>query len=251
MTDPIHLDDREALALVHGELAAERGDRAGRHLTTCEPCRVMVERIRREEATIARALAAVDYPAPKVDPGAVGAAMPRPMPSWTRWAAVVLFALSGAGVAAAVPGSPVNRWVRAIVARVSGATPDAPAARVLPTPVPEPPAMAGGVEVAPGERLVIQFARRQDAGSVTIRLNDAATVAVRAPEGAASFTSGPGRLTIDNGGRFDFEVTVPRGAARVEVLVGADRVFLVTAGSVVSGPPPDSTAGYRIPLGAR
>jgi hypothetical protein len=80
-------------------------------------------------------------------------------------------------------------------------------------------------------------------------LTDSAQVVVRAPGGAATFSSDADRLVIDNrGGTGTFEIQIPRTAPRVEILVDQIRRFLKEADRITANELPGAQGLYAIPL---
>ena len=225
----MHLDDERLQRLMDGELAAADEAAARTHVADCAECRSRLESAEREERRVQRALRAGDLVAPALDLDAVvrRASMeeaPRRR-SAARWALAVAAALALAGAVFAMPGSPLHRWMTETLR----AHP-----RVGTTPAAPPSAPSGpnaGVAIAPGERLVIDFVSPPSEGGARIAWSDGSEVEVRAPTGAASFTTEAGRLVIDNRGAARvFEIRLPRNAPRVEVRVAGVRVLLAERG---------------------
>jgi len=129
-----------------------------------------------------------------------------------RWAAAIVLGLGFAGVAYAMPGLPFKGWLQNLVSE---------------TPVQTPEPAVGGVAVAPGARLVIVFTAAQTEAWARVSLTDSADVVVHAPSGAATFTAEVDRLVITNlGAPATYEILIPRGAPRVEILVEGTLLFL-------------------------
>lgn len=233
----MHLDDEQLQRLLHGELprAVERSLRD--HLVACDECRARLADLGREESETYGLLLLVDHPAPRVTAEAVAAAATPAGRSWGRWAAGVLLALTAAGAAYALPGSPLREWVREWSAWVERAP--EPASPLTPE--------LAGIAIEPGSSLTILFTTVQPEGQVRVSLAAGDAVRVRAPTGAARFTSNAGRLVIDNSGSpATFEVEIPRGAARVEIAVAGDRIFLKEGARVTAEG--GGEAGYLLPL---
>jgi hypothetical protein len=169
-------------------------------------------------------------------------------PAWGRWAAALLIALGLAGGAYALPGSPLPALVQAVVAWIGGGPEPSPPPP--PSPPPEAPDPGiGGIAVAPGTSLTILFATFQTEGAARVRLSDGAEVVVRAPIGAAAFSSGSDRLVIDNAGSSaTFEIQIPRAAPLVEILVGGSRLFLKEGSRVTVEGAADARDLYVLPL---
>jgi hypothetical protein len=167
----------------------------------------------------------LDHPGPPVSAEVIIARARGRKPGWRRWAAGILLVTGLGGVAYAVPGSPVPGWVNAVVAAIAG-TGNTPApSGLLPPPVPnEEPA---GVAVAPGGDFTILFTRTADSGLARITLTGGSDVVVRAPGGAATFTSDINRLVIDNlPTSAVYEISIPASAPRVGITVQGRRVFV-------------------------
>ena len=99
---------------------------------------------------------------------------------------------------------------------------------------------------------MIVFARTQAAGDLRITLTDGTRVVVRAAQGAASYASGAGRLTIDNRAlSASYEIGIPRSAPRVEVRVGDRRLFLKEGAALPVTPAPEADGVYRLLLSSR
>jgi anti-sigma factor RsiW len=219
----MHLDLEHLQRLVHGELSPA-GERSAReHLAVCAECRAGAADLERQEAEVHALLRQVDHVVPAVDVRTIVARARARRAGWLRWAAVTLVSLGLAGAAWAAPGSPLKAWAEAVTAWIRG------------TPEVTEPSVAG-IAVAPGSDLLVLFTSTQTAGTVRVSLSDSADVVVRAPVGAASYSTEADRLVIDNrGSQASFEVHVPRAAPRVEIRVAGVRRFL-KEDSVVTGP---------------
>lgn len=179
----------------------------------------------------------LDHPSPPVSAEAIVARARGRRPGWGRWAASILLLMGLGGVAYAFPGSPVPRWLDAVGDAIAGTHHPPTASAPLPPPVPD--VAAAGVAVTPGSDFRILFTRASDSGQIRVTLTSGSDVVVRAPGGAATFTSDINRLVIDNQpGSTLFEIAIPRSAPRVEIQVGGHRVLLkdhdrVTADSII------------------
>lgn len=238
-----HLDHEQVQRLLHRELTPQLEALLRDHLGTCGPCRGCVAAAQREEDEVLTLLAQVDHPTPNIEVAAVVARARRPRVIWTRWAAGGLLAVGVAGAAYAVPGSPARGWVDAVVARWT----QAPSPVVAPgAPVVVAPGI-GGVAVAPGWSFVVLFQSAQPTGEVRVTVTDGNDVVVQAPSGAATFTSNPDHLVIDNRGSVaDFDIEIPRGAPRIEIRIGDRRIFFKEGARITTVVA--DTGPYRIPL---
>lgn len=178
-------------------------------------------------------LRSLDHPVPRVTAeslaaraGIPAAGRPRVGPL-VRWAAAIALAAGATGVAYALPGSPVPRWVAAFVARFDSGPP----AR---SPAAARPGGSGrgsaGIAIEPGDALVIDFLPTPAGVTLPIArvtLSDGDEVVVRSPSGTATFTSDAGRLVIAASGAPDtVAIEIPRRARRVEIRAADSRVFL-------------------------
>jgi len=203
------------------------------------------ERAQREVDALLQRL---DDPAPRFDANAV-VAIARARTRERNTGLLVRaagFALACGIVTAAysAPGSPLPIWVASVVRWVSERAQPAPQVRA-PAIAPEP--ARAGIEVAPGRELMIDFSSFQPGGQIRVRLADRADVSVSAPSGAATFSSGAERLTIDNrGAAVTFEIEIPRSAPRVEVRIGGHPLFLKAGAQVVTAAVPDSAGRYLL-----
>jgi len=206
----------------------------------------------REEADVHTLLRALDDPPPRTSPegvaaraGAVAVGVRAHDSAWLRRAASILLAVGIAGVAYAVPGSPVRGWVRVLVRKVGG--------RSEPSTMPPYPkdshAGVSGIALLPGQKFLILLKSAQGGGQALVSLTDGPEVQVRAPAGAATFTSSADQLLIDNRDSLaTFEIRIPRDAPWVEIQVGGARVFLKEGPRVTTTGFTSAAGGYVLRL---
>jgi hypothetical protein len=181
-------------------------------------------------ADVQALLRSLDHPVPPVTAESVviraggAAASGRRVTPLVRWAAVIALAAGAAGVAYALPGSPMPRWVAALAARLAPRS----EARAPEVARPATPARtSAGIAVEPGRELVIVFSPVAPGALARVTLSDGAEVVVRSRAGAATFTSDAGRLLVAGTGAPDtVAIEIPRDARRVEVRAGGARLFL-------------------------
>jgi anti-sigma factor RsiW len=243
----MHLDEDRVERLLHSELDPQAEASCRAHLAGCPDCRRRLAEAEREEAETQALLHSLDHPLPEADvEEIVDRARVRESAAWGRWAAGFLIAAGIAGTAYAIPGSPLKAWVRT-VAGWAGDRLDSSPTRSAPAPPLEP--RVGGIAVAPGRALLVQFTSTQSEGNVLVTLTDGTEVIVRGPMGAATFTSAADRLLIDNpGSSATFEIQIPRSAAWVEIRVGAERALLKAGTSVSVGGTERGSDPYVLPL---
>ena len=255
----MHLDEEQIQRLLHGEQPPQTERSAREHMAGCADCRRRLAEAEREEREVHALLRAVDNPPPRIGAEAVAAraaaASERARDSvWLRRAAGIILAAGIAGAAYAVPGSPVRAWVDAIAQKIGGGGSEPSA--VAPAPGTSTVGVSG-IAVLPGKRLQILFKAPeggQGGGQVLVCLTVGSEVQVRAPDGAATFTSRADQLLINNrspsaAARPDtFEIEIPSDAPWVEIRVGGDRIFLKEGPRVTTGGSIGPDGGYVLPL---
>lgn len=247
----MHLDDEQVHRFLDAELDPTALTAARAHLVQCPECRGRVERARREEADLDALLEQVDHPAPTVSVEVVVARAVARETGWLRRAAVVIATLGLAGVAYAIPGSPVRAWVDVLTGRADDRRAQEEFAPVAEAPRQTPERIAAGIAVAPGRSLVVQFTAYQAEGQVRVSLTDSALVEVRALGAGATFSSEVNRLAIANqGSGASFEIGIPRRAAQVEIRIGDRRLLLKQGDRVTAVATTGADGLYVLPLQA-
>jgi hypothetical protein len=243
----MHLDPERIQRLLHAELDADEYDAVHEHLAHCEVCRGSVAEARGQEEEIFGLLEHLDHPQPVGSLNAIVEAAAYQRVRWGRWVAGIVLTLGATSAAYAAPGSPVPGWVRQIVETVrppSKEIPDDPA-------LSRSEAGSGGISVPAGSAITLRFSVDQPDGQATVSLTAADEVVIQAIGGSVAFTSGPGRVLIQNeGSNARFEIEIPNSAPRIDIRVG-DRVIFSKADSRIDAEaPPDSLGRYRLSLGA-
>lgn len=241
----MHLDEAQVQQVLHGELARAGEIAAREHLAVCVDCRDRVAAAAREEADVFALLSAIDHPVPPIEARAIERRAHTSDVHRMKWAAGVVLALGIAGAAYAAPGSPLPSLMRVLTGwvRPQPELPQTPS-----SPSPSRASDMAGVAFAPGQRLVIGFTSTQAEGEVRVRLTDSPNLVVRAPSGAATFSSDADRLVIDNRrGTATFEIQIPRTVPRVEIVVDGMRRFL-KEGDRITANEPGAPGLYVIPL---
>jgi hypothetical protein len=239
----MHLDDEQLQRLLHAQLPSRAARIARDHLAECTECRERFVSAQQDESRIFALLRQVDHAVPVPDPAVLVGRLRWITPPWGRWAAGIFLVLGVVGAAFALPGSPLPHWVRSASAWVGG--------RELPRSPkdPEPSTLLAGIAAVPGSRFLIAFESAEPGGDVRVSFSDGPQVTVRAPSGAASFTSTSNRLVIANAGTgARFEIAIPRKAPRVEIQVAGAPVFLKQGTRVTVDPSAVADSGYIIPL---
>jgi hypothetical protein len=219
----MHLDDEQIQRLLHGELPAAAQHGVREHLGGCARCRESVDNARRDEGEIFALLRQVDHPPPMVSAEAVARRARIAGIAWGRWAAGILLFVGIAGAVYAAPGSPLRDWVRSAAAWIRTSEPPIQVS----APTESPDARVAGIAAVPGREFVIVFESPEPGGEARITITAGMEITVRAPVGAASFTSAADRLIIANSSSgASYQIEIPRTAPRVEIQVAGKRVFL-------------------------
>ena len=242
----MHLDAGQIQCVLHGEMPGQAFALASAHLAQCEQCRIAVASARREEVELFALLGRIDDPQRQVNINVVRATALRRRPApGMRWAAGIVLAVGMAGVAYAIPSSPVRAWFD----RLLEASPRTVAPRALPQASTPEDSDFAGVSVSPGASARVIFSSAQSSGELRIALADIADIQVRSPAGAVRFAAGDGRLLIDNAGaRASYEIVIPRAAPSVQIQVAGVRVWRREAGRVVSDYASGPDGVVRIPM---
>lgn len=257
-----HLDDGRLRAQLDEELGDADASAVRLHLAECETCRDRKTELEARSALVAQALGRLDTAAPpagahaalleRIDsapPKRIDAAPPKRFRLAFRMPlarAAILALLLGAGVATALPASPVRGWIAAGWARATelfDSGDDAPVAPTVEAPSETPdrgvgaqdsaPAMVGfdatGQEVSiilreigPGTLIVI---RRVPGGQVGVSAGDPASF--RIAEGRIEVTGAVGQVLVD----------LPEEASVVSIEVN-DRMYLRKEGDRIDAPGP-------------
>lgn len=240
----MHLDEEQLQRLLHRQLPSRAARSARDHLAECGDCRERFVTAERDDRAVFALLREVDHAVPVVDPEVLIARL-----RWTSpgWAAGLVVLVGIAGAAYVLPASPVRQWIRSAVAWIGGSEPPPSSTRAEASTLP-----VAGIAAVPGPRFVIAFESPESGGHARVSLTDGKHVTVRAPTGAASFTSAANHMVVANAGRgATFEIEIPRAARRVEIRVAGARVFLKDGSRVTSDGPATVDGGYLIPLAPR
>jgi predicted anti-sigma-YlaC factor YlaD len=240
----MHLDDEQIQRLLDQHLDSSATEAARAHLGSCSECRTRLDQAEQEDTWLSQRLQLLDHPTPAVSATGVAGRARRRSPTWRRIAAGILLAVTTAGVAYAVPGSPVPRWFHRIASLITSNHPRQPGAMIG-----NRPESRAGIAVAPGRRFIIEVAPGQALDSAVVMLTDATELVVRAQGGTTSFASDVGRLAVRHSGAPGvLEIEVPRTAPWVELTVGRRRVWLKSGAKVESPASADEGARYHVSL---
>lgn len=241
----MHLDDEQIQRLLHGELPGSDEPLVRGHLGVCSECRSKLDEAEREEAWVSQRLRRLDHKQPQVSVESVLAAHHPRLWGGRRLVAGFILALAAAGVAYAMPGSPLPGLLDRIIHLVNPA-PERTAK------VAQPPGAVSraGIAVPPGDRLTIAFPAGHPGDTAIVSLTGRAEVRVRALRGAITFTSDPDRLLVRQGPRTRLEITIPRSARSIDIRVGARRIWSKQGSRIVTAARRDAKGRYFLPLTA-
>jgi hypothetical protein len=245
----IHVDDGTLQAWLDGELSGAARAGVEEHVASCDACAEAADALRALSARAHTALAVLgDAPVAtlpalaEVRRRARSRGFSRIPAGLIRAAALLL--IFGGVVAAAIPGSPLRRWIADVVGDEPAVEP-APAMPQAPVVEPPPriaPVQETGLSILPAEgRLTI---RLQDVGpdtEVVVREVDEELAWARwnAANTDVRQRSGAGRLEISNVGPGTMTLLIPRSAQTVIVEVDGSIWWTRENGRVrVLGPGP-------------
>ena len=257
----MHVDMERLQRLLDDQLGPTDVASVRDHLVSCAECRLLHETLKRNQLDAGQLLVSLDLPVnegpPHVEEIIARAGVREQAPTgpvvrpvrWARLAAGIGLAILLVGAAYAAPDSTVRDWIDGLVRSVtSRVRPPLPGA--LPAPLPRAPvAGIAGLAMTPGNGLVVEFPESARGSTIRVRLTDGDQVLVRAPQGAATFTAGDGRIMIGSVRTPAlFEIEIPRSALRVELSLADRAVFLKTDVTVITAgqASPDSTWLIRV-----
>jgi anti-sigma factor RsiW len=239
----MHLDEERIQRLQDGELGPAVAAAARAHLAECAACRQLLQQTEREEQELVARLRLLDHPQPALRAESIARASRRRARP-VRWAAAVLLGLAVATAAYAAPGSPLPRWIRAILSTGEEPAP----VRISPESGTAAAIELAGIAVAPGAAMVIDFPSAPPQGQAQVSLVEETAVEVRAPMGTAMFSADADRVVVrSTAPAITFQIRIPRAAPRVEIRVAGRQVFLSQRGRT-SAEGPGGPDGYLLPL---
>lgn len=156
-----------------------------------------------------------------------------------RIAASVAAALAVAGVAWALPGSPLPAWLHSVAGSAEGSAPP-------PGPAPGRGSEAGGGVVLDASRPLEVRVTAGSTGYVRITLGDDDGLTVRTLAGAPAFTSEPDRLDVTLGPADSVALHVPTSAVAVVVRASGREVFSRLGDALVTSLPRDSAGAWEL-----
>jgi hypothetical protein len=134
-------------------------------------------------------------------------------------AAIIAFMILAGVAAAAIPSSPLHRLI--VDALTGKRTQPASVGGAL---SPSTAAASSGVSITPPNALELVF-NDQSVGSIHLRISDGDQVALSSTDTTATYRVGVNRITVNQSGRADFYLDVPRALRGLRILVGKRLVF--------------------------
>lgn len=257
-----HLSEQQLQAWLDGEVEGAAARSLSAHLEACAACRSTLEEMRATAARVANALAWLDRPASTaaaIQPGIAALAAERATEvvgangdarvtsidahrPWRRPArvgflkAAMLALLVTGAAAAAIPGSPVQRWLIGAWTQMTGPEPvvvEEPEVPETVEPAPAPAELASiSIEPIDG-RLTVLLDGAAPGQSIRVVLVDEPTATVETDATAATrFSTGPSRIQATGLGRGSVNVLLPRSLAYARV-VADGQLLLEKEGSAV------------------
>lgn len=245
----MHVSDIEFDLLSRGELPRQDADAAMAHVAQCQSCAIRQKSFATAEDEIESSLQLLDYPVAAVDVSSIIRRANRGRnASFWRIAAGIAF-LATAGVAAAMPGSPVRAWLnRGGVERPAVSPAPAPKPEL---PQPQTPSTAG-IAIEAGDSVALIFDSDQSEGSIRITFDTGSEIRVRAVGGEAGFEVRSEGLRVRNRASIaNYDVAVPSSARSVEIRVAGRLVFQKRDEAVIRGPQLEQDGSYVVELGAQ
>jgi hypothetical protein len=243
----MHLTDEQIDRLMQCEPDDHVRRAARAHVDACPECARRTLELQREHREIADALALLDEPMPPVDRAAVIRIATRGRSH--RWRTVTVGAalIATAAVAAAMPGSPVRRWLAAR-ANDNAAEPRSRGGSASPVTaiVAEAPRT---IAVPASESVEVVFATWQEGGALTIRPTTGTDARLETRDPAAEFAISRNTIRVSNSPRSaDYELLVPAAVTRLRVTIDGEVVLERRSGRHVAGPAADASGVVAIAL---
>lgn len=257
-----HLSEGQLQAYLDGEVEGAYARSLAAHLEACAVCTATLDELRAAAVRTSHALAWLDRPASTaaaIQPGIAALAAERATEvvgangdarvtsidahrPWRRPArvgflkAAMLALLVTGAAAAAIPGSPVQRWLIGAWTQMTGPEPvvvEEPEVPETVEPAPAPAELASiSIEPIDG-RLTVLLDGAAPGQSIRVVLVDEPTATVETDATAATrFSTGPSRIQATGLGRGSVNVLLPRSLAYARV-VADGQLLLEKEGSAV------------------
>lgn len=231
----MHPTDAELQALIDNELDEREWKRLRAHLESCAACRDRRQALESLLHETAQLLGALDLPAHRssvedvirVSGARSCAATPREGRGLLRAAFLAGLLITGAVVAAVVPGSHFREAAKNMIRGPM-------AERDVLSPVTDPWRQEAGVALLSGGPLEVVFQAGQSEGSLQLVMTREDTTRVEVRGDSVGFVVGDGSILVRNrGARASYRIAVPTDLEGVRILIGLNTVFEMTGGEVV------------------
>lgn len=247
--DDAHVPDGVLEALADGEQVHD--ERALSHVLSCARCRHRLARATADTSSISALLSAVDHPVPPLAIDSVIARGHRKAHRGVLAAGAIFAVVSTA--AAAIPGSPVRRYARHVLATrdathaVAVQASDAPGTSSQATS--SNVQATRGVAFVPGADVDIRFRTTQSTGVLHVRVADVRTLRLSHDSSVAAYALTSAGITVDNAGSSaDFDLVIPQSVTRARVRIGTRTVLAKDGAKVTSAGARDASGRYAISL---
>jgi hypothetical protein len=241
-----HIGPVETAFLIHEPGLHTRVEkRVNAHVAGCERCSTLLRVHRGQDRKVAELLAALDIPAPATQASAViarakGEAPARvgAMRQGRRAAAAIAMISVAAVVAAALPASPIHKFImRTFASGPSGQPgPSARAGAVAGQSAPP------GVFLKPDSSLDIVFLG-YDAGLVHVRIVEGSQASLTSADIGSKYRVSNDRILVEQSPRATFDLTLPRSLRVVHIWAGGELTLDRLHGALVG-----DTGSFTIPL---
>lgn len=197
----------------------------------------------REDLELSQLLRSLDHDRPAITAQDVIARARRPRGVPVRLVAGVAAAIALAGVAYALPGSPVRSWVDAALR----ATEESDAVGSEETGERNVTEVRAGIVLDPAEALSVSIVPGSS-GRLRIIIIEEGELVAQMISGEARFTSDPGTLSIELRAPDILELRIPRSAPSVSVIAAGRPVFTKRGRDISAVMEPDSAGRYILDL---
>lgn len=260
-----HIDESRLLAVLDGELASGEAERVRDHLDRCEECLRRQHELERLSRLFSREVERLDTAPPVLEWEAVversagdaevevtGIRSPGRAATFLKAAAILLVVT---GVAAAIPGSPVDDWIGEAAERITGwigGEDEAAVTRVTESGDEDPSSPEVAVALERGE-VTVTLTETAPGARVDVSLvSDGTEAEVQAPD--ARYRTSPGRIEAVGATSGPIQIRLPEIASSARVVVaGRTAVVLLESGRlrllIGEETESDSAVSFRIPGG--
>jgi hypothetical protein len=254
----VHLSEREIASLVYGR--AHDADSAG-HLGNCARCAEKVRVARALDRTADELLTLLDHPVPRIDPRVITAGRKNAASGRAGAAGVPLRQIAAGiallfvafGAAAAIPASPIHKFVASVVARLVTHPQRSTAGMetMLKPAASQSGQSSAALAFVPDSTVDIVFSQSQQSGAIRVVFVDSQELRVNSSAASTAFTLGRHQILADNtSSTASFDISVPKRLQHVRILIGRDTVLQRIGDVVRTVGTIDAPLSFTLPLSA-